>query len=59
MASRVEKSFSEAVEQRRATPSFDGMPIPDADLVAATGERSSTLGMPQTIANRGASSTLK
>jgi nitroreductase len=32
MASRVEKSFSEAVEQRRATPSFDGMPIPDADL---------------------------
>jgi nitroreductase len=32
MASRVEKSFSEAIEERRATPSFDGMPIPDADL---------------------------
>ena len=32
MASRVEKSLSDAVEQRRATPSFDGSPIPDADL---------------------------
>lgn len=32
MASRTEKSLSEAVEQRRATPSFDGSPIPDADL---------------------------
>ncbi len=28
----MEKSFSEAVEERRATPSFDGEPIPDADL---------------------------
>lgn len=28
----MEKSLSEAVEQRRATPSFDGEPIPDADL---------------------------
>jgi len=26
------KSFAEAVEQRRATPSFDGEPIPAADL---------------------------
>jgi nitroreductase len=32
MATRTEKSLSEAVEQRRATPSFDGSPIPDADL---------------------------
>lgn len=32
MATRTEKTFSEAVEQRRATPSFDGSPIPDADL---------------------------
>jgi nitroreductase len=32
MASRTEKSLSEAVEHRRATPSFDGAPIPDADL---------------------------
>jgi nitroreductase len=32
MASRVEKSLSDAVEQRRATPSFDGSPIPDSDL---------------------------
>jgi nitroreductase len=32
MTSRTEKSLSEAVEQRRATPSFDGAPIPDADL---------------------------
>jgi nitroreductase len=32
MARRMEKSFSEAVEERRATPSFDGEPIPDADL---------------------------
>jgi nitroreductase len=32
MASRVEKFLSDAVEQRRATPSFDGSPIPDADL---------------------------
>ncbi|MGB6132236.1 MAG: nitroreductase family protein [Acidobacteriaceae bacterium] len=28
----MEKSLSEAVEQRRATPSFDGEPIPDDDL---------------------------
>ncbi len=28
----MEKSLSEAIEQRRATPSFDGEPIPDADL---------------------------
>ncbi len=28
----MEKSLSQAVEQRRATPSFDGEPIPDADL---------------------------
>lgn len=32
MSSQMEKSLSEAVEQRRATPSFDGKPIPDADL---------------------------
>lgn len=28
----MEKTLSEAIEQRRATPSFDGKPIPDADL---------------------------
>jgi nitroreductase len=28
----MEKPMSEIVEQRRATPSFDGAPIPDADL---------------------------
>src|SRR3984885_6535799 len=32
MASRTEKPLSEGIEQRRATPSFDGKPIPDADL---------------------------
>jgi nitroreductase len=32
MASQTEKPLSEAIEQRRATPSFDGKPIPDADL---------------------------
>ncbi len=32
MSGRMEKPLSEAVEQRRATPSFDGEPIPDADL---------------------------
>jgi nitroreductase len=32
MTNRMEKPLSEAVEQRRATPSFDGTPIPDADL---------------------------
>lgn len=28
----MEKTLSEVIEQRRATPSFDGKPIPDADL---------------------------
>jgi len=32
MASRTEKPLSDVLEQRRATPSFDGVPIPDADL---------------------------
>jgi nitroreductase len=32
MARRMERSFSEVIEERRATPSFDGEPIPDADL---------------------------
>jgi nitroreductase len=32
MASGTEKPLSEVIEQRRATPSFDGKPIPDADL---------------------------
>lgn len=32
MASRTEKTLSEIIEHRRATPSFDGAPIPDADL---------------------------
>jgi nitroreductase len=32
MASRTEKTLSEVIEQRRATPSFDSTPIPDADL---------------------------
>jgi len=32
MASQKEKSLTEVIEQRRATPSFDGKPIPDADL---------------------------
>jgi nitroreductase len=32
MASRSEKPLSEVLEQRRDTPSFDGRPIPDADL---------------------------
>jgi nitroreductase len=31
MASR-EKTLSEAIEQRRSTPSFDGQPIPNEDL---------------------------
>ncbi|HZZ39414.1 MAG TPA: nitroreductase family protein [Acidobacteriaceae bacterium] len=30
----MEKTLSEAIEERRATPSFDGTPIPDADLKA-------------------------
>jgi nitroreductase len=32
MAAEMEKKLSEVMEQRRATPSFDGAPIPDADL---------------------------
>ena len=32
MASQPEKPLSAVLEQRRATPSFDGKPIPDADL---------------------------
>jgi nitroreductase len=28
----MDRNFSEVVEERRATPSFDGEPIPDADL---------------------------
>jgi len=32
MASRTEKPLSEVIEQRRATPSFDGAPIADGDL---------------------------
>jgi len=34
MASRTEKPLSAVIEERRATPSFDGAPIPDADLKA-------------------------
>jgi nitroreductase len=32
MANVMEKTLSQAIAQRRATPSFDGSPIPDADL---------------------------
>src|SRR6201993_1173346 len=32
MANLIQKSLTQAIEQRRATPSFDGAPIPDADL---------------------------
>src|ERR1700729_193894 len=32
MTSRTQKPLSDAIDQRRATPSFDGSPIPDADL---------------------------
>jgi len=32
MAERIEKTLTQAIEQRRATPSFDGSPISDADL---------------------------
>jgi len=32
MAERIEKTLMQAIEQRRATPSFDGSPIPDVDL---------------------------
>lgn len=32
MAGRIEKRLTDAIEHRRATPSFDSAPIPDADL---------------------------
>jgi nitroreductase len=32
MANVMEKTVSQAIAQRRATPSFDGSPIPDKDL---------------------------
>ena len=32
MTNLIEKTLSQAVEQRRATPSFDGAPVPDGDL---------------------------
>lgn len=32
IAKGIEASFSEVIAERRATPSFDGRPIPDADL---------------------------
>jgi nitroreductase len=32
MANVMEKTLSQAIAQRRATPSFDGSPLPDADL---------------------------
>lgn len=32
MASHTEKLLSEVIQERRATPSFDGEPIPDEDL---------------------------
>jgi nitroreductase len=32
MANFIEKTLTQAIAQRRATPSFDGAPIPDADL---------------------------
>lgn len=32
MANVMEKTLSQAIAQRRATPSFDGTPIPDGDL---------------------------
>jgi nitroreductase len=32
MANVLEKSLSQAIAERRATPSFDGEPIPDEDL---------------------------
>lgn len=32
MANVMEKTLSQVIAQRRATPSFDGSPIPDADL---------------------------
>jgi nitroreductase len=33
MAYEVEKTLSRAIAERRASPSFDGSPIPDADLM--------------------------
>jgi nitroreductase len=33
MANEVEKTLSRAIAERRASPSFDGSPIPDADLM--------------------------
>jgi nitroreductase len=32
MAEKTEKTLSRAIAERRASPSFDGSPIPDADL---------------------------
>ena len=32
MANVMEKTLSQAIAQRRATPSFDGSPLPDEDL---------------------------
>jgi nitroreductase len=32
MANKIEKSLSRAIAERRASPSFDGSPIPDTDL---------------------------
>src|SRR5215467_15631514 len=32
MANVMEKSLSQAITERRATPSFDGSPLPDEDL---------------------------
>ena len=32
MANAIEKTLSRAIAERRASPSFDGSPIPDADL---------------------------
>jgi nitroreductase len=32
MANQTEKTLSQAIAQRRATPSFDGVPIPNGDL---------------------------
>jgi nitroreductase len=33
MAFEMEKTLSRAITERRASPSFDGSPIPDADLI--------------------------
>jgi nitroreductase len=33
MAFEMEKTLSRAIAERRASPSFDGSPIPDADLI--------------------------